>query len=228
MTTRAPALRSLTPMPRVPRPSRQGTGRALGAVGRGARRVTRAATAHPNAAFALLAGIWFVITWSTIPETHGPPDSLLPLLALMTVLPLVLLAAGQRAVYALAAALVASWVWIPIPVLPDWPMPWPVTHFLVLLLTVLVVAMYGRWVEVAAATVLTAGLCLLLMDGDLKAWAIGIVITVAFGLLIRWLVLSRRQLAEQEDEAEVERARRAVLAEPHASPGFDAHDLRHR
>lgn len=168
---------------------------------------------RPSVLAALLAALFFTITWPTMGVTHEVTPSLQPLLALMTVTPLVLLAARQRAVLAWAAGMVVSLAWLVVPRVGDWPMPWPVTHFLVLLLTVLGVAMVARFVEVAVATVVTALFFLVVMDQGLKPWAVGVVIVVAFGLLARWLLLSRRQLARQAEDAEVERARRAVLEE---------------
>lgn len=200
-------------MPRLPRPPRSWVGRALAASGRGLTRLTKGAAAHPFVLLWALALLLLVVTWSTTTVTHDVPDSLLPVLALMTVAPLVVLAAGQRAIAAWVVSMAASLVWLVVPGHADWPMPWPVTHFLVLLLTVLVVALAGAAREVALATVVTALLFLVVMDTGLKPWAIGVVVIVAFGLLVRWLVLSRRQIARQEEEAEVERARRAVVEE---------------
>lgn len=161
----------------------------------------------------LLAALLFTITWPVIEETHDLPGSLQPLFALLSVTPLLLLAARQPPFVSWGASAVASLVWAIVPRVGDWPMPWPVTHFLVLLLTVLIVAMYATLKQVAVTTVLTALLFLLAMATELKPWAIGVVIIVAFGLLLRWLVISRRQLAQQTEDTEVERARRAVVEE---------------
>src|SRR5690606_34464969 len=51
------------------------------------------------------------------------------------------------------------------------------------------------------------------MPDDLKAWAVGQALVMGVALLIRWLVISRRQIAVQQDEVETERARRAVVEE---------------
>lgn len=161
----------------------------------------------------LLAALFFTITWPTTSVTHRLPETLQPVFALMTVVPLLVLAARQPPFIAWGASMVGSLLWLVVPRVGDWPMPWPVTHFLVLLLTVLLVAMYSRLVEVTGAAVVTAVFFLVVMTGDLKAWAIGVLITIAFGLLLRWLVLSRRQLAKQTEDTEVERARRAVVEE---------------
>ena len=196
-------------MSQEPRQSRRRLGRALRGVGAGARWLV----ARPAVILAVLALLFFVITWSTTGVTHRVPASLLPVLAVMTVAPLLVLVARRPAIIAWAVGATASLVWLVVPRVGDWVMPWPVTHFLVLLLTVLAVAMYARLVEVAVATVVTALFFLVVMTGDLKAWAIGVAVIVAFGLLLRWLVLSRRQLAKQTEHTEVERARRAVVEE---------------
>ena len=192
-----------------PRPARRRVGAALRGLVTGARWLA----ARPPVPLALLAALLFAITWPTMSVTHRVPGSLQPLLALMSVAPVLVLAARQSPFVAWAVSGVGSLVWLLLPTVGDWPMPWPVTHFLVLLLTVLVVAMYARRSEVVATTGLTAVFFLVVMRVELKPWAIGVVIIVAFGLLVRWLVLSRRQLAQQEEDAEVERARRAVLEE---------------
>ena len=52
----------------------------------------------------------------------------------------------------------------------------------------------------------------------------GLSAIVLFALLIRWLVLSRRELAKQEEVSELERARRTVLEEK-ARIARDLHDV---
>jgi signal transduction histidine kinase len=55
-------------------------------------------------------------------------------------------------------------------------------------------------------------------------WAVGLTAVVVFGLLIRWLVLSRRQLAQQEEVSQLARTRRSVLEEK-AKIARDLHDV---
>lgn len=57
-----------------------------------------------------------------------------------------------------------------------------------------------------------------------RGWAVGLTAIVVFGLLIRWLVLSRRQLAQQEELSELERTRRTILEEK-ARIARDLHDV---
>ena len=90
---------------------------------------------------------------------------------------------------------------------PDQPPAW--TGYDVPPRPVTVAGTPGRGLPVVAvAGVSTALLFLANAPGqDGRGWAVGLIALVAFGLLIRWLVLSRRQLARQEEENEVERAR---------------------
>ncbi len=60
--------------------------------------------------------------------------------------------------------------------------------------------------------------------GDPFAWPIAMTGLVVFGLLVRWLVLSRRELVRREEENELERARRAILEEK-ARIARDLHDV---
>ncbi len=153
----------------------------------------------------------FIIGWSTIEESHVVTASVMPLLAAMSVAPLLIM---RRAPFvAWAVSVLGALLWIPLPRLDTAPMPWPVVHFLVLLVAILVAAVFAELRLVAAVLAGSVLLFLVAMPMGMKAWALGAAIVIAFGLLARWLLLSRRQLAEQEETAEVERARRAVVEE---------------
>ncbi|KRE38418.1 hypothetical protein ASG73_05610 [Janibacter sp. Soil728] len=160
---------------------------------------------------ALLALLMFVIGWSTISQSHAVTASVMPVLAAMSVAPLLIMRRAPFVAWAVSA--VGALVWVPLPRLADAPMPWPVVHFLVLLAAILVAAMYAQLRLVAAVLAGSVLLFLVAMPDGMKPWALGAAIIVAFGLLARWLVLSRRALAVQEEETEVERARRAVVEE---------------
>jgi len=185
--------------------------RVVAALGRGTVAVAKGVARHPDVALALLAGIALAIAWPTIHLTQRVPSSLQPVFALMSVAPLVLL--RREPFIAWAVSTVGSLIWFFVPRVGDWPMPWPVMHFLVLLLTVVVVALLAPARQVALTTAVTAGWFLLVMPWALKPWALGVLVIVAFALLARWLRTARRQLASREEEAETERDRRAVLEE---------------
>ncbi len=185
--------------------------RVVAALGRGTAGAAKGVTRHPDAALVLLAALALAIAWPTIHVTHRLPSSLQPVFALMSVAPLVLL--RREPLIAWAVSTVGSLIWFFVPRVGDWPMPWPTMHFLVLLLTVVVVALLAPARQVAVATAVTAGWFLVVMPIELKPWALGVLVIVAFALLARWLRTARRQLASREEEAETERARRAVLEE---------------
>ncbi|KGN38042.1 histidine kinase [Knoellia subterranea KCTC 19937] len=167
---------------------------------------------HSDVLVALLALLMFIIGWATMPETHDVQVSLMPVLALAQAVPLLLLRRAPVVGWAIALGVSVLW-WAAVPALPDSPMPWPVVQFLVLLATLIAVGLWGRWVEMPLVIAVTGLILYLLLPGDLEAWAIGQALLIAVAVLVRWLVLSRRQLAVQQEEVENERARRAVVEE---------------
>ncbi|WP_158306134.1 sensor histidine kinase [Janibacter sp. HTCC2649] len=198
-------------------------GRVIGASGRAVRRLMRPlwrplwhglrwVAGHNDAVLGLLALVMFIIGWSTISLTHDVPVSLLPVLALAEAVPLVLLRRAPFVGWAIAAAVSVLW-WAVVPAFFDSPMPWPVVQFLVLLATIVAVGLWGRWREIPVVIIATGVLLVVAMPDDLKPWALGQALVMGVALLVRWLVISRRQLAVQKDEVETERARRAVVEE---------------
>lgn len=194
-------------------------GRVIGAGGRAARWLARplrrgisALTRHTDVALGLLALITFVVGWSTIQQSHDVPASLMPVLALGEALPIVLLRRAPFVSWSVAAVMSVIW-WATIPDLPGSPMPWPVVQFLVVLAAVFAVGLWGQWREIPVVVAVTAAIFLMFLPDDLKAWALGQALVLGVALLVRWLVISRRQLAVQKDEVETERARRAVVEE---------------
>lgn len=162
---------------------------------------------HADVALGLLALLMFVIGWSTIQETHEVPASLMPVLALCEAVPLVLLRRAPFVAWGIAAATSVLW-WLAVPAYFTSPMPWPVVQFLVLLATIVAVGLWGRWREVPLVVAATGILLVVAMPDSLKPWALGQALVMGVALLIRWLVISRRQIAVTQDEVETERARR--------------------
>ncbi|KGN30292.1 histidine kinase [Knoellia sinensis KCTC 19936] len=198
-------------------------GRVTGPIGRGLLRVVRPLGqplwrglqwigGHADAMLGLLALLMFVIGWSTMQLTHDVPSSLMPVLAVCEAIPIVLLRRKPLVAWAIAAAVSVLW-WAAVPAFFDSPMPWPVVQFLVLLATIVAVGLWGRWVEIPIVIAVTGTLLYLLLPGDLEGWAVGQALIMAVAVLVRWLVISRRQIAVQQDEVETERARRAVVEE---------------
>ncbi|MFF0814357.1 sensor histidine kinase [Rhodococcus sp. NPDC003318] len=171
-----------------------------------------------------VTGVLFTVAWPTLHLTHHVPAGVQPVVAGLAALPLLLVRANPALGWAISAA---SALVIPIVYdrTPDYDFPWQVVHVMVLMALLLAVSMRSPLPVVGVAWVSTALLFLAYAPGqDGRGWAFGLTALVAFGLLIRWLVLSRRELARQEEVAEVERARRAILEE-RARIARDLHDV---
>jgi signal transduction histidine kinase len=179
---------------------------------RGAAAVGRRLTRSPEATLGVLASILFVIAWATLALTHDVTVSMRPVVALVETAPLLLARVRPLAGWAVSIGGAVGFSLIDV-TNPDWRMPWPVVHFLVLLALVAAVALRARWEEVAGAVGGTAVVFALLLPDDLKAWAIGQAVVAGVALLVRWLIASRRQLAIETVSTQEERARRAVLEE---------------
>ncbi|WP_404380142.1 histidine kinase [Knoellia locipacati] len=187
-------------------------GRALRSLGRPLLAAARAVSSRSDLALGLLAVLVLVLAWSTTRPWHDVPASLLPVLALCQAAPVLLLRRAPFVGWGAAAVACVVW-WGVAPAGPEAPMPWPVVQFLVLLATIVAVGLWGRWREVPVVVVATGVLLLAAMPDGLKPWALGQALVMGVALLVRWLVISRRQIAVQQDEVETERARRAVVEE---------------
>ncbi|MFD4179575.1 sensor histidine kinase [Rhodococcus sp. NPDC058514] len=172
----------------------------------------------------LVTGVLFAIAWPTLQLTHHVPAGVQPVIAGLAALPLLLIRANPALGWAISSggALV-------IPIVFDrvdgYDFPWQVVHVMVLVALLVAVSLRAPIPVVGVAWVSTVLLFLADAPGqDGRGWAVGLTALVLFGLLIRWLVLSRRQLARQEEVNEVERARRAILEEK-ARIARDLHDV---
>ncbi|WP_206665828.1 sensor histidine kinase [Pedococcus bigeumensis] len=208
-----------TGLARAPRAAGRGvvrTGRGVATVGRWASAPARFAfrflTRSPETTLFVLAAILFVIAWATLSLTHDVTVSLRPVVALVETAPLLLARIRPMAGWAISIGGAIGFALADM-ALPGWQMPWPVVHFLVLLTMVAAVALRARWQEVAGAVGGTAVVFGLLLPEELRPWAIGQALLAGVALLVRWLVLSRRQLAIETVSTQEERARRAVLEE---------------
>ncbi|MFC9787921.1 sensor histidine kinase [Rhodococcus sp. NPDC127528] len=168
--------------------------------------------------------VLYAIAWPTLQVTHHVPAGVQPVIAGLAALPLLLIRANPALGWAISAggALVIPIVYERA---ADYDFPWQVVHVMVIMALLLAVSMRSPLPVVAVAWMSTALLFLADAPGqDGRGWAFGLTVLVLFGLLIRWLVLSRRQLAQQEEVNEVERARRAILEEK-ARIARDLHDV---
>ncbi|WP_374108680.1 sensor histidine kinase [Rhodococcus sp. I2R] len=198
-------------------------------VGRQGGVVTRAARAIPpgrriDITIFVVTAILYSVAWPTLQLTHDVPIPIMPIVSALAVFPLVLVRANPALGWAISAA---SAVVVPVAFdrLPGYDFPWQVTHLIVLLVLVSTVSLRCAFPVVAVVWLSTVLLFLGFTPGnDGVGWAVGLSAIVLFALLIRWLVLSRRELAKQEEVSELERARRTVLEEK-ARIARDLHDV---
>ncbi|NMN94419.1 sensor histidine kinase [Antrihabitans stalactiti] len=172
----------------------------------------------------LVTGIFFAIAWPTLHVTHSVSAPIQPVVAALAAGPFILIRANPALGWAISAI---SALVIPIAFAstPGNEIPWQVVHILVLLPLLFAVSLRTALPIVGVAWVSTVLLFVANMGPGARAgWTVLLTATVVVALLVRWLVLSRRQLAEQEEVSELERARRTVLEEK-ARIARDLHDV---
>ena len=168
--------------------------------------------------------ILYAVAWPTLHLTHEVSPPMMPLVSAAAVFPMLLVWVRPLLGWALTAATA-----LVVPVVFDrvdgFDYPWQVVHIIVMLVLVAAVSVREDIRTVLAVWLATVVLFFGFVPGnDGWGWAIGITAVVAFGLLVRWLVISRRQLAHEEEVSELERARRAILEEK-AHIARDLHDI---
>lgn len=183
-----------------------------------------------DVAVGVVAVIMFSVAWPTLHLTHQVPAAAQPFIAGLAALPVVLLRVNPALGWAISAGS-ALLIALAIPHQPGNHLPFQVVHILVFF-----ALLFGVAVRAQIQIVLVAWLSSALLFGTTMAgadesvassafgWPIAMTGLVLFGLLVRWLVLSRRALVEQEEVSELERARRTVLEEK-ARIARDLHDV---
>lgn len=179
-----------------------------------------------NILIGLVTVILYAVAWPTLHLTHQVSYPIQPIIAALAAWPFILVRANPALGWAISAvsALVIPWVF---DLVPDsgYVYPWQVVHIIVIMTLLLAVSLVAGPPTVVVAWASTVLLFLADAPGDDGVgWSVGLSAMVVFGLLIRWLVLSRRQLAAEEQAGELERARRAILEEK-ARIARDLHDV---
>ncbi len=174
-----------------------------------------------------VAVVLYTVSWPTLHLTHSVPPGVQPFVAALAAFPIVLVRANPALGWAISAG-AALVIALAIPHQPHNDLPFQVVHIISLIVLLFAVALRAVPQIVAVAWVATSLLFGATMsDGGVSAawgWPIGLAAVVLFGLLVRRLVSSRAQLLRQEEENELERARRAILEEK-ARIARDLHDV---
>ena len=171
-----------------------------------------------------VAGVLYAVAWPTLFLTHQVPAELAPIVAAFAAWPIALMFFNPLLGWSISAGAAVA---IPLVFdrLPTWSYPWQVVHLIVLLVLTVAVAWTGSLPRVLKVWLASAVLLLIAMPAQADAgWAFGVTAIVFAVLLVRWLVLSRRQVAELEEVSGLERARRTVLQE-RTRIARDLHDV---
>ncbi|MFE3541492.1 sensor histidine kinase [Nocardia sp. NPDC059177] len=175
----------------------------------------------------LVALILYSIAWPTLFVTHEVAPVLAPLVSALAVFPILLVRINPALGWAISAgaALLLSLALSPS---PGNDLPFEVVHIIVLFVLLFAVALRAPVQVIVVAWLAQSMLFAATMPGSdtgpVWGWVIGFGALALFGYLVRVLVDSRRQLEQQEEVTELERARRAILEEK-ARIARDLHDV---
>lgn len=177
-----------------------------------------------------LAALFFTVAWPTFFVTHDAWPALVPLLAALGTLPVAV--ARRWPLPAWCAVAIACVVAVPLRTEPDFALGWPVVFHLALAVCLGAVILLGPPRRIAAAVVVTAALMAFNPGLEVSVgWMVGAAVFSTVMILVRWLLISRRQLEsssqrlERESQRSAQQADLRVLAEERNRLARDLHDV---
>ena len=182
-------------------------------------------TAHPAGVpvpAALFTVVLFAVAWPTFHLTHSLHAAVVPVLAATGTWPVLTAALRPTASWAVVAA--SCLVSVPLHVDPDYALGWPVAFHLALATTLAVVVLRGSARDVTLAVTATTLLMITNPSEVVVGWIVGTLVWSAFFLLLRWLLVSRRQVRTESTRA-TEQSQLRVMAEERNRLVRDLHDV---
>lgn len=177
-----------------------------------------------------VALVLLAVAWPTFFVTHELWVVFVPVLAAAATLPVAVARYFPFASWSVVA--LVCLVAVPLRVNPDFALGWPVVFHLVLAWCLAVVILVEPLRRVAVAVVVTVALMALNPGTEVSfGWMFGTVVFSAVLLLVRWLVVSRRQLESshrklvRESERSSRQSDLRVLAEERNHLARDLHDV---
>lgn len=177
-----------------------------------------------------LAGLFFAVAWPTFFVTHDAWTALVPLLAALGTLPV---AVSRRwPLPAWCAVTIACLVAVPLRTEQDFALGWPVVFHLALAVCLGAAILLAPPKRVAVAVAVTVALMAFNPGLEVRVgWMVGAAVFSTVMVLVRWLLISRRQLESSSQRLERESRRSAqqadlrVLAEERNRLARDLHDV---
>ncbi len=170
----------------------------------------------------LLTVVLFAVAWPTFHLTHSLTPVLVPVLCATGTWPVLTMHRRPTTSWAVVAA--SCLVCVPLHDSPGFALGWPVTFHLALAATLAAVVLQADTVRVFAAVATSTLLMLANPSPVVVGWVVGVLLWSVFFVLLRWLLVSRRQVRAETARAS-EQSRLRVTAEERNRLVRDLHDV---